>query len=191
MILALYVSAPTLTGVATDTATCTNGVANSDAKVHVTGITGMASYAYGTNGTTDLYAANATASTAASIDITGLVNPSVATTYTIRIYASDSTCYNDTTVVLNPSVCPIPCSAITMTPNPLPDGQVGTPYSVQINATGGTSPYQFLWLVGSSGILPAGLSMSATGLVSGTPTSAGSYAVKIVVKDTHECPRYA
>ena len=82
----------------------------------------------------------------------------------------------------------IPCSLITMTPNPLPDGTVGTPYSAQIGAIGGTSPYQFLWLVGSTGTLPAGLSMDAAGLVSGTPTAPGSFAVKIIVKDAHECP---
>jgi hypothetical protein len=97
---------PTLTGVSADTATCTSGIANSDAKVHVTGIVGMEKYVYGTNGAATLYYANATASTATTIDITGLPNPVTATTYTIRLYAADSTCYNDTTVVLNPSVCP-------------------------------------------------------------------------------------
>ena len=96
---------PTITGVSADTATCNAGVANNDAAVHVTGITGMAKYAYGTNGTTGLFAATAIASTAASINITGLANPASATTYTFRIYATDSTCYNDTTIVLNHSVC--------------------------------------------------------------------------------------
>ena len=108
-------TAPTITSVAADTATCTNGVANNNAAVHVTGITGMQKYVYGTNGTATLYYANATASTATTIDLTGLANPSVATTYTFRIYASDSTCYNDTTVVLNPSVCPLVGQNINLT----------------------------------------------------------------------------
>ena len=95
---------PLVGGVSADTATCTGSVANSDAALHVTGITGMEKYVYGTNAAT-LYYANATASTAATIDITALPNPATATTYTIRLFSTDSTCYNDTTVVLNPAVC--------------------------------------------------------------------------------------
>jgi hypothetical protein len=97
---------PTIASIAADTATCTNGVANNNAMVAVRGIVGMVKYVYGTNGTTNLYYANAIASTADSIKVTGIVNPSVATTYTFRIYSTDSTCYNDTTIILNPSVCP-------------------------------------------------------------------------------------
>ncbi len=100
---------PTITNVAANVATCTNGVANSDAAVAVRGIVGMTKYTYGTNGTTGLFALNATVSTLDSIRISGLTNPSVATTYTFRIYGIDTTCYNDTTVVLNPAVC-LPCS---------------------------------------------------------------------------------
>ena len=81
------------------------------------GIGGGAKYSYGTNGTTGLFAANATTLVADSIQLTGIANPSVSTTYTFRIYASDTLCYNDTTVVLTPSVCP-PCSLIgTFTQN--------------------------------------------------------------------------
>jgi SdrD B-like domain len=181
-------TSPTLTSVATDTATCTNGVANNNAKVAVRGIVGMTKYAYSTNGTTGLFALNATASTIDSIKLTGLANPATATTYTFRIYAADTTCFNDTTVILNPSVCSAPCPHIVMTPNPLSDGRVNEPYSVQIVATGGVPPYQFVWLAGLSGSLPAGLSMSSTGLVSGTPTTTGSYAIKIKVIDGHQCP---
>jgi SdrD B-like domain len=102
-------TAPTITSVAAYNATCTNGVTSSDAKVAVRGIVGMTKYAYRTNTTDSLFAINATASTADSIKLTGLANPSVATTYTFRIYGIDTTCYNDTTVVLNPAVC-LPCS---------------------------------------------------------------------------------
>ena len=103
-------NAPIISTVFADTATCTNSIANNDAAVHVTGISGMTKYAYGTNGTTGLFYANATASTGTSIDLTGLTNPSVPTIYTFRIYGVDTTCYNDTTVLLNPSVCLLPCS---------------------------------------------------------------------------------
>jgi hypothetical protein len=100
---------PTITNVAVETPTCTNGVASNDAAVAVRGITGMTKYAYNTNGGVDLFALNATASTLDSIRVGNLANPSVSTTYTFRIWGLDTTCYNDTTVTLMPSVCPL-CS---------------------------------------------------------------------------------
>ena len=100
---------PTIASTAVDTATCTNGVANTDAKVAIRGIVGMAKYAYRSNTTDSLWAINATASTLDSIRISSLANPSVSTTYTFRIWGTDTTCYNDTTVILNQAICP-PCS---------------------------------------------------------------------------------
>lgn len=50
----------------------------------------------------------------------------------------------------------------------LPDGEVGTPYSAQLEAAGGTAPYTFT-LVGD---LPDGLTMDSAGLITGTPTTA-------------------
>ncbi|MFZ1904252.1 MAG: putative Ig domain-containing protein [Steroidobacteraceae bacterium] len=53
----------------------------------------------------------------------------------------------------------------------LPGGQVGAAYSATLTATGGTSPYG--WSI-TSGSLPAGLSLSSSGAISGTPTTAVS-----------------
>jgi hypothetical protein len=89
-----------------DTATCTNGVVNSNAKVKISGIVNGVKYSYGMNGTTGLYFATATTMTTDSIVLSGLANPSVSTTYTFRIYGADSICYKDITATLPPSVCP-------------------------------------------------------------------------------------
>lgn len=62
-------------------------------------------------------------------------------------------------------------SAPTITTTSLPAGSVGTAYSYQLAATGGITPYT--WSV--QGTLPAGLSLSAAGLLSGTPTAAGMF----------------
>ena len=68
------------------------------------------------------------------------------------------------TLTINPA-------ALVVTTSSLPNGTVGTAYSVPLAATGGTAPY--VWSL-KSGTLPAGLSLSAAGVISGTPTAAGS-----------------
>ncbi len=61
-----------------------------------------------------------------------------------------------------------------ITPLPLPQGKVGSPYNTngfQLQGTGGTLPYT--WATTTSG-LPAGLRLSTSGIISGTPTTAGT-----------------
>ena len=63
----------------------------------------------------------------------------------------------------------------------LPEGAVGTPYSYGFTAANGTPPYT--WAV-SGGSLPPGLSLNAsTGVLSGIPTTGGSYAFTVLVGD--------
>jgi putative Ig domain-containing protein len=63
-----------------------------------------------------------------------------------------------------------------------PQGTVGTAYNVVVSVSGGTSPYQFSI---TSGSLPIGLSLNAaTGTVSGTPVTAGSFKFTIGVIDS-------
>jgi|GEM_PF-2603520 len=63
----------------------------------------------------------------------------------------------------------------------LPSGQVGSAYSATIGLTGGVGPYKFLVLDAS--MLPPGISVGATGVVSGTPGSHGQYPIKVSVVD--------
>jgi hypothetical protein len=51
-------------------------------------------------------------------------------------------------------------------------GAVGTAYSVTLAGSGGISPYT--WTVASGSTLPAGLSLSTAGVISGTPLAAGA-----------------
>ena len=64
----------------------------------------------------------------------------------------------------------------------LPPGMVGLTYSETITAHGGTTPYTFA-LIGS---LPPGLSLStSTGVISGTPATAGSYSFTVQATDAN------
>src|SRR6202023_739001 len=81
-----------------------------------------------------------------------------------------------------PPVCPL----ITVAPPTAAHGPVGVAYSQQITASGGTGPYTFMV---ASGTLPAGLTLTAAGLLSGTPTTGGTSTVTIrAVDTTNGCP---
>jgi hypothetical protein len=72
-------------------------------------------------------------------------------------------------------------AVIVLSPNSLPDGQAGMPYSETITANGGTSPYTFAL---TEGALPNGLTLSAAGVLSGTPIAGGNYSFTITATDS-------
>ena len=76
-----------------------------------------------------------------------------------------------------------PPTMLSITTTSLPSGQFGTPYSATLAASGGTPPYR--WSV-SSGALAPGLTLAAaTGIISGTPTTAeNAEAVTVHVPDS-------
>lgn len=63
--------------------------------------------------------------------------------------------------------------SLTVTTTALAEAYVGTSYNVEFIASGGVGPYT--WAL-TSGVLPSGLSLSASGLISGTPTTPSSAA---------------
>lgn len=71
---------------------------------------------------------------------------------------------------------------VTITTSSLPSGLVGQAYSGQLAATGGTPGYTFSLNNGSA--LPAGLSLSATGAITGTPHSSGTFSMTFRVQDS-------
>jgi hypothetical protein len=72
-------------------------------------------------------------------------------------------------------------TALSVSTSSLPSGTVATAYSGTLAASGGNAPYK--WSV-TSGSLPAGLSLTGTGAISGTPTAATTANFTATVKDS-------
>lgn len=74
---------------------------------------------------------------------------------------------------------------VTVGPGTLPNGAVATAYSQTITASGGTGPYGFAL---TAGALPAGLTLSAGGALTGTPTAGGSFNFTVTATDSSAFP---
>jgi hypothetical protein len=71
-------------------------------------------------------------------------------------------------------------SQLAVSTTTLPGGTTGQQYSAQLAATGGEPPYS--WTI-TSGTLPAGLTMTSAGLISGIPTATGTFPISVEVTD--------
>lgn len=76
------------------------------------------------------------------------------------------------------------CAPITLLPAFLPDGFLGVPYSVTITAAGGLAPYAFAV---TSGSLPTELKLTPEGVLTGTPTTVGTFPLTITATDSLGC----
>ncbi|NTF46673.1 putative Ig domain-containing protein, partial [Rhizobium rhizogenes] len=75
----------------------------------------------------------------------------------------------------------VPVPTISLGPTSLPGGSIGAAYSQIVTASDGTSPYSYAI---TAGALPAGLTLSSGGTLSGTPTAAGTFNVTITATDS-------
>lgn len=81
----------------------------------------------------------------------------------------------------NTKACSLVVSLVQITTTcPLTEGEVGAAYSQQFDVINGTAPYTWSLL---SGAFPDGLSMSSSGLLSGTPTVADTFSFTVKVID--------
>jgi hypothetical protein len=141
--------------------------------VSVTG--GVAPYTLsitGTQITGVTFTAGATSATLSGI-------PTTAATYgfTVKVTDSGNPAQSSSVVYSVVIGAQLPLSITTSS---LPGGTLNTVYGpVSINATGGFAPYSF----GATG-LPAGMTLSSGGSLTGTPTAAGSFSAFITVTDS-------
>ncbi len=74
---------------------------------------------------------------------------------------------------------------VSVSPSTLPNGAVTVAYSQTLTASGGVSPYSFGV---TAGALPAGLSLSSGGVLSGTPTAGGTFNFTATATDSSPFP---
>ncbi len=101
--------------------------------------------------------------------------PSAPGNYPFSLHVTDSSGQTLT------SVFTLKVSVLSLTPDALPPGRVGMPYSSPLVPAGGSSPYSLALAVTSD--MPPGLSLSPAGVLSGTPTVAGSFLLALAISD--------
>jgi phosphodiesterase/alkaline phosphatase D-like protein/outer membrane protein OmpA-like peptidoglycan-associated protein len=89
-----------------------------------------------------------------------------------RVYAAGTT----------PSFTTLAPLAITPSSGSLANAYLTVPYSVSLTPSGGQAPYSFALATGSN--LPAGLSMSASGVITGTALNLGSVTFSVTLTDS-------
>ena len=121
-----------------------------------------------------------------SLSSTGTVRgiPTRAGDYSFTVRASDR--YGDAaTQRYEIGIAPSPSVTIDVN-SPLPVANRGEPYSISMNAHGGSGG-GYSWSV-ISGALPPGMSLTPSGTLSGTPTSEDIYTFEVRVEDDSTTP---
>ncbi|HXL20973.1 MAG TPA: putative Ig domain-containing protein [Candidatus Dormibacteraeota bacterium] len=104
--------------------------------------------------------------------------PNTTASFTVKATDSSTVSPQSVTQALSIAINLPPAPSITTTT--LPNGVQGTPYSQTISATAGLAPYSFTF----TGTLPAGLTLSSAGVISGTPTAFGTANFTVKVTDS-------
>ncbi len=78
------------------------------------------------------------------------------------------------------SVVNLTITPLQVTTTSLPNGTNGVAYSQTLSVSGGQPPYSW---TNSSGVLPPGLTLATNGVISGTPTTNGTFNFTVKVTD--------
>jgi uncharacterized protein YhjY with autotransporter beta-barrel domain len=169
--LSLTIAGPTIT---LAPGTLPGGTVNTPYSQTITASGGTSSYTYAVT--------SGTLPTGITLTTAGLLSGTTtqAGSFPITITATDSTTGTGPFSKPQAYTLTIAGPTITIAPASIPNGTVGTGYSQTLSAAGGTAPYTFSTTPAN---LPAGLSLDASGTLSGTPTTAGDYTFSVIATD--------
>jgi len=165
----LTTSAPTITVSPTTLIAATVGAAYSQT---ATASGGAAPYSYALTAGALPAGLSMNSSTGA---ITG--TPTAGGTFNFTVTATDANSYTGSRAYS----LTVSAATVTVSPSTLPGATVATAYSQTILASGGTGSYTYAVTAGS---LPAGLTLSSNGTLSGTPTSGGAFNFTVTATDS-------
>ena len=111
--------------------------------------------------------------------ISGTPTSAGTSNFTVQVTDAQNPADSDTQALSLTINSPAP---LNITTTSLPDARRGRSYSQTLQATGGVKPYT--WSL-AAGTLPPGLSLNAaTGVISGTPTTRGTWSFTVRVQDS-------
>jgi hypothetical protein len=107
-------------------------------------------------------------------------------TYNVTVTVTDATNPQQNSSANFSITITVAALAVTTTSGSLPSGTVNTAYpnNVNLSATGGIPPYSWAWVAQSGSQIPPGLSLSTSGQITGTPTTAGTFNVTATATDS-------
>ena len=118
-----------------------------------------------------------------SLSSTGVLSgtPTEGGAFSFTVTAVDASTGAGSNTASQTIVLTVSGSTIAITPNNLPAATRGVAYSQALTSSGGVAPYSYEVV---SGALPAGLILSTTGQISGTPTVTGAFAFQVRAADS-------
>ncbi|MFL6277905.1 MAG: putative Ig domain-containing protein [Blastocatellia bacterium] len=130
-------------------------------------------------GTSAEFSLLATTPTSSPRHTDGTALPNTAYAYRVRAFnISGQSAYSNEVPVVTPTVAP----TLSIGTTSMPEATVAVAYDRALVASGGRPDY--LWIV-DSGTLPPGLTLSQSGNISGTPTTAGTSNFVVKVTDSN------
>ncbi|MEA2166132.1 MAG: hypothetical protein QOK37_4259 [Thermoanaerobaculia bacterium] len=136
----------------------------------------------GANGTATFSLASGTLPSGLTLSSSGVLSgtPSQTGSFPITVKVTDSNGCTGTGPTYN---LVISCQVITVTNPAVTNGTVGTAFSQTFTQSGAIGTATFT----TSSTLPTGLSLSSSGVLSGTPTQSGTFNIVVTVTDSNGC----
>jgi hypothetical protein len=161
----------TAQGLTITTASLPDGTVNVAYSAGLAATGGSGKYSFAVSGLPDGLSASSAGA------ITG--TPTKAGTFSVTATVTDTGVSSAVVTASKTFSLIVATAPLSITSTSLPNPTAGTAYSATVAATGGVPPYTF-----SATGLPAGLSISSSGAISGTTTVPGSASVSVTVKDS-------